>query len=187
MATPRAYDLDPDLLTIGKSIGGGVPVGAYGFTEEVGEQIVSKTVDEAADVGGVGGTLAGNALSLAAVRATLAEVLTEDAFAHMIALSERFETAVAATIADNDLPWSVTRLGCRAEYMFQPTPPRTGGEAAAALDHELDSLLHLHMLNRGVLMTPFHMMALMSPATTEAHVDRHSEAFAEATAELAGA
>ncbi len=183
----RAYDLDPDLLTIGKSIGGGVPVGAYGFTEEVGEQIVAKTVDEAADVGGVGGTLAGNALSLAAVRATLGEVLTEDAFAHMIALSERFEAGVAATIADNDLPWSVTRLGCRAEYMFQPTPPQTGGEAAAAIDHELDSLLHLYMLNRGVLMTPFHMMALMSPATTRAHVDRHSEAFAEAAAELAGA
>ena len=183
----RAYGLDPDLLTIGKSIGGGVPVGAYGFTEDVGEQIVAKTVDEAADVGGVGGTLAGNALSLAAVRATLGEVLIEDAFAHMIALSERFEAAVAATIAENDLPWSVTRLGCRAEYMFQPAPPRTGGEAAAAIDHELDSLLHLYMLNRGVLMTPFHMMALMSPATTEAHVDRHSEAFAEAAAELASA
>jgi len=179
--------LEPDFMTMGKSIGGGVPIGAYGFTEEVGRRVREHTVPVAADVGGVGGTLAGNALSLAAARATLAEVLTDEAFEHMIALGERFESAVAATIAEHSLPWSVTRLGCRAEYMFSPTPPRTGGEAAAALDEELDALLHLYMLNRGILLTPFHMMALMSPATTEAHVDRHSVAFAEAAAELTGA
>jgi glutamate-1-semialdehyde aminotransferase len=102
----------------------------------------------------------------------------------MIELGKRFEAHVAETIAANDLPWSVTRLGCRVEYMFSPEPPRTGGEAAAALDEELDALLHLYMLNRGVLLTPFHMMALMSPATTEGHIDRHAEAFAEAAAEL---
>ena len=182
----RAQGLEPDVLTIGKPIGGGVPVGAYGFTEEVADRITKATIWETADVGGVGGTLAGNALSLAAVRATLGEVLTDEAFERMIALGERFESAVAETIAEHGLPWSVTRLGCRAEYMFQATPPRTGGEAAAALDSELDALLHLYMLNRGILLTPFHMMALMSPATTEAHVDRHSEAFREAAAELAG-
>jgi glutamate-1-semialdehyde 2,1-aminomutase len=176
--------LEPDFLTIGKSIGGGVPIGAYGFTDEVGRRVADHTVPVAADVGGVGGTLAGNALSLAAARATLAEVLTDDAFEHMIALGERFERAVSATISEHSLPWSVTRLGCRVEYMFSPSPPRTGGEAAAALDEELDALLHLYMLNRGILLTPFHMMALMSPATTEAHVDRHSDAFAEAAAEL---
>jgi glutamate-1-semialdehyde aminotransferase len=178
--------LEPDFLTIGKPIGGGVPIGAYGFTAEVGERILDHTVAGAADVGGVGGTLAGNALSLAAARATLTEVLTDDAFAHMIALGERFEAGVAGTIAERGLEWSVTRLGCRAEYMFRPEPPRTGGEAAAALDPELDALLHLYMLNRGILLTPFHMMALMSPATTEAQVDRHTEAFAEAAAELTG-
>jgi glutamate-1-semialdehyde 2,1-aminomutase len=182
----RAHGLDPDVLTIGKPIGGGVPVGAYGLTEQVAERIIEATIWEAADVGGVGGTLAGNALSLAAVRATLGEVLTEAAFERMIGLGERFESAVAATIAEHELPWSVTRLGCRAEYMFQATPPRTGAEAAAAMDAELDALLHLYMLNRGVLLTPFHMMALISPATTEAHVDRHSRAFAEAAAELVG-
>ncbi len=179
--------LEPDFLTMGKSIGGGVPIGAYGFTDEIGQRVVDHTVPVAADVGGVGGTLAGNALSLAAARATLADVLTDDAFEHMIALGERFESAVAGTIADHSLPWSVTRLGCRVEYMFSASPPRNGGEAAAALDEELDALLHLYMLNRGILLTPFHMMALMSPATTEAHVDRHSEAFAEAAAELTGA
>jgi glutamate-1-semialdehyde 2,1-aminomutase len=182
----RAHGLDPDFLTIGKPIGGGIPVGAYGFTEQVAERILAGTLWDAADVGGVGGTLAGNALSLAAVRATLGEVLTEEAFERMIALGERFESAVAETIAEYELPWSISRLGCRAEYMFQATPPRTGAEAAAALDHDLDALLHLYMLNRDVLLTPFHMMALISPATREEHVDRHSEAFAEAAAELAG-
>ena len=163
---------------------GGVPVGAYGLTEAVAERVRAHDRRRPADVGGVGGTLAGNALSLAAVRATLGEVLTDEAFERMIALGERFERAVAEAIAEHDLPWSISRLGCRAEYMFQAAPPRTGGEAAAAIDHELDALLHLYMLNRDVLMTPFHMMALMSPATTAAHVDRHSEAFRKAAAEL---
>jgi len=120
-----------------------------------------------------------------AVRATLSDVLTDKAFDHMIRLAERFESAVADSIAEHGLPWQVTRLGCRAEYMFAPERPRTGGEAAAEFDPELDALMHLYMLNRGVLMTPFHMMALMSPATTEAEVDRHSEAFAAAADELA--
>ena len=138
-----AHGLDPDFLTIGKAIGGGVPIGAYGFTEEVAERILAHTDWDTADVGGVGGTLAGNALSLAAANATLREVLTEAAFGHMIGLAERFEAAVTETIAEHALPWSVTRLGCRVEYMFSPTPPRTGAEAAAALDPELDALLHL--------------------------------------------
>jgi glutamate-1-semialdehyde 2,1-aminomutase len=136
---------------------------------------------------GIGGTLAGNALSLASVRATLAEVLTDEAFKHMIALTERFEGAVADSIAAFGLPWQVTRLGCRAEYMFAPQRPRTGAQAAAGFDPELDALMHLYMLNRGMLMTPFHMMALMSPATTDADVDRHSAAFAEAAADLTAA
>jgi glutamate-1-semialdehyde 2,1-aminomutase len=183
----KAYGLDPDLLTIGKPIGGGIPIGAYGMTGEVADRILERTSWREADVGGIGGTLAGNALSLAAARATLSEVLTNEAFAAMIELAERFEAGVAEAIARHALPWSITRLGCRAEYMFSPEPPRNGAQAAAAIDEELDALLHLYMLNRGVLMTPFHMMALMSPATTAEQVDRHTEAFAEATAELVGA
>jgi glutamate-1-semialdehyde 2,1-aminomutase len=182
----REHALEPDFLTIGKPIGGGVPIGAYGFTAEVAERILEHTVAGAADVGGVGGTLAGNALSLAAARATLTEVLTDEAFARMIALGERFETGVAEAIAAHGLPWSVTRLGCRAEYMFSPRPPRSGAEAAAAMDDELDALLHLYMLNRGILLTPFHMMALMSPATTADQVDRHTEAFHEVARALVG-
>jgi glutamate-1-semialdehyde aminotransferase len=178
------HGLEPDLVTIGKPIGGGVPVGAYGMTDDVAGRALDTTVWEAADEGGIGGTLAGNALSLAAVSSTLSEVLTEEAFERMIALARRFEAGVDAAIAAHGLPWQVTRLGCRAEYMFAPDRPRTGGEAAAAFDPDLDRLMHLYMLNRGVLMTPFHMMALMSPATTEEQVDAHTAAFAEAAGEL---
>jgi glutamate-1-semialdehyde 2,1-aminomutase len=170
----RAEGLEPDLMTIGKAIAGGVPVGAYGMTDAVAERVLAKTVWDAADVGGVGGTLAGNALSLAATRATLGEVLTEEAFERMIGLGERFAAGCDEVIAEFDLPWQATRLGCRVEYMFSPTPPKNGGEAAAAFDTPLDALLHLYMLNRGVLMTPFHMMALMSPATTESDVTAHT-------------
>jgi glutamate-1-semialdehyde aminotransferase len=182
----RADGLEPDLLTIGKAIAGGVPIGAYAMTDEVAEQVLEKTVWEAADVGGIGGTLAGNALSLAAARATLAEVLTEDAFERMIALGERFATGCEEVIAEFALPWTATRLGCRVEYMFSPAPPRGGGEAAAAFDPPLDALLHLYMLNRGVLMTPFHMMALMCPATIESDVDAHTAALHEFAAEMTG-
>jgi glutamate-1-semialdehyde 2,1-aminomutase len=179
-----AEGLDPDLLTIGKPIAGGIPTGAYGMSDEVSGRVVERTDWEHADVGGIGGTLAGNALSIAAVRATLAKVLTDEAFERMIGLARRFEGSVAETIAERRLPWQVTRLGCRAEYMFAPERPRTGSRASVEFDPELDALMHLYMLNRGVLMTPFHMMALMSPATTEAEVDRHGEAFAEVAAEL---
>lgn len=179
-----AYGLDPDLITIGKPIAGGIPTGAYGMTDEMAERVLEKTVWEAADVGGVGGTLAGNALSMAAARATLTEVLTDEAFDHMIAMGERFEQGVQSVIDGAGLAWTVTRLGCRAEYMLGARRPKSGQEAADAFDADLDALLHLYMLNRGILMTPFHMMALMCPATSEADVDAHTKALAEAAAEL---
>jgi glutamate-1-semialdehyde 2,1-aminomutase len=179
-----AHRLDPDVLTVGKAIGGGIPSAAYGFTEEVAARIDASIAVDDSDVGGVGGTLAANVLSLAAMRATLGEVLTADAFARMIALGERFEAGVADAISSHDLPWHVTRLGCRVEYLFRRERPRTGSEAAAGVDHLLDRLIHLYALNRGVLLTPFHNMALMSPATSAADVDRHTEVFAAAVAEL---
>ena len=181
-----AYGLDPDLLTIGKPIAGGVPAAAYGFSRKVAERLEELMPrDERADTGGIGGTVAANVLSLAATRATLDEVLTEEAFAHMIALGERFEAGVAEAIESHDLPWHVTRLGCRVEYLFRRERPRNGTEAAAGGNPELDRLIHLYALNRGILLTPFHNMALMSPATTEADVDLHTKVFEEAAGELA--
>jgi glutamate-1-semialdehyde aminotransferase len=141
---------------------------------------------ERTDVGGVGGTLAGYALSLAAIRATLGEVLTDDAFGRMIPLAERWEAGVNEVIASRGVPWHVTRLGARAEYHFMPMPPRDGAEQAAHADPALERFLHLFVMNRGVLMTPFHNMALMSPVTTAADVDRHTEVFAEAVDALVG-
>jgi glutamate-1-semialdehyde 2,1-aminomutase len=180
----RAYGLEPDLLTIGKAIGGGVPCGAYGMTEAVAERVLAHTLWDVTDVGGIGGTLAANPLSAAAMRATLGAVLTDDAFTRMIALGERFERDIMEAIAERDLPWHAVRIGCRVEYLFVRERPRDGGAAAAAMDRDLDAYLHLYMLNRGVLMTPFHMMALMSPATTAGDVERHTAAFREATTEL---
>jgi glutamate-1-semialdehyde 2,1-aminomutase len=181
----KAWGLSPDIITIGKAIGGGIPAGAYGLSADVADRLLSREDLDLVDMGGVGGTLAGNALSIAAVCATLSEVLTDDAFAHMHALAERFEAGVASVIAAHDLPWSVTRLGARVEYRFANPAPRTGTEAAAVHDQELDDYLHTYLANRGILMTPFHNMALMSPATTEADVDLHTRLFEAAVAELA--
>jgi len=178
--------LEPDMLVIGKTIGGGIPAGTYGFTRDVADRIGAMTTVEESDVGGIGGTLAGYALSLAAIRATLGEVMTAGAFERMIPLAVRWERGVADVIASHGVPWHVTRLGARAEYHFMPDPPRTGREQAAHADFELERLLHLYAMNRRILMTPFHNMALMSPATTEADVDRHTEAFASAVEELFG-
>ncbi len=183
----QAWGLQPDIVTIGKTLGAGIPSAAYGFTQEVADRVYEHTDWKNADVGGVGGTLAGNALSLAAMRATLGEVMTDDAFARMISLGERFEAGVAGVIEDRGLPWHVVRLGCRVEYLFRPDRARTGSEAAAGQDDEVDPFIHLYLLNRGILMTPFHNMALMSPATTADDVDRHTEVFAEMADELTGA
>lgn len=184
-----AEGLRPDVVVVGKAIGGGVPIGAYGLSEELAERVEQRSRDDdvdLVDVGGVGGTLAGNALSLAAARATLYEVLTDEAFAHMAALAERYTAGVQRSIDRHALPWSVVRLGARAEYRFASPAPRTGTASAAAEDELLDAYLHLALLNRELLITPFHAMALMCPATTAADVDRHTDAFAEVVEAVAG-
>jgi glutamate-1-semialdehyde 2,1-aminomutase len=175
----RAHNLEPDLFVIGKPIAGGLPAAAYGMSEAVAQRIQANTFLDEADVGGVGGTLSGNALAMAAIRATLQHVLTPEAYAHTIPLAERFEAGVQSVIAEFGLPWIVKRLGNRAEYWFRPTPPRNGAEAAAAVDPELDRYMHLAALNRGILMTPFHNMALLAPQVTQADIDRHTEVFRE--------
>ena len=178
-----AWGLRPDAFVIGKTIGGGMPAAAYGLSAALAARVAPLLTDPSIDVSGVGGTLTGNALALAAVRATLSSTLREEDFARMIPLAEAWTTGVAGVIAEHDLPWHVQRLGARAEYWFCP-PPRTGAEAAAAVDGQLDAFMHLYALNRGILLTPFHNMALLSPFHTTADVDRHTEVFAAAVAEL---
>jgi glutamate-1-semialdehyde 2,1-aminomutase len=182
----RAHGLEPDVLTLGKPIAGGVPAAVYGLSAELADRVRRSIRPEESDTGGIGGTLAGNALSIAAMRATLAHVLTEEAYARTIPLAQRFSDGVERVLAAHRLPWHVTRLGCRAEYWFSPTPPRNGAEAAAAVDVELDRYMHLAALNRGILLTPFHNMALICPQTTEEDIDLHTRVFEESVAPLLG-
>jgi len=182
----RAENLEPDVLVFGKAIGAGIPGAAYGFSQEVADRIVARQELENCDVGGIGGTLAGNALSLAAMRATLTKVLTKEAFDRMIPMAERWTVGVAKAIADAELPWHVTRLGCRAEYLFGAEEPKNGTQAHDAMDFELERFMHLYAMNRGILLTPFHNMALMSPQTESDDVDRHTKVFRAAVRELAG-
>ncbi len=180
------FGLKPDMLTLGKPLAGGMPAAIYGFTQEVDDRFQTRLSLEDSDVGGIGGTLAGNALSIAAMRATLEHVLTASAYKSAIELSIRFSEGVESIIAEFKLPWIVKRLGCRSEYWFSETPPRNGGEAAAAVDSELDRYMHLYSLNRGILMTPFHNMALIAPDTKDSDVDYHTKVFREAVLALLG-
>jgi len=176
--------LRPDAVVVGKTIGGGIPAGAYGMTAEFASRVRASLELEDIDVGGVGGTLAGNAASMAGIRATLGEVLTAEVYPAMIERATQWTAGVQAALEEFDVPWQVTQLGARAEYSFRATPPRDGTEAADADDFELQQYLHLHALNRGILITPFHNMALMCPETTAADVERHTVAFREAVASL---
>ena len=187
-ATQR-FNLQPDAVTIGKSLGGGVPCGAYGLSQELADRVKAAVSSGAdiVDVGGVGGTLAGNAMSLAAMRAVLGEVLTDDVFGPMEELATAFAESLRATIARHDLPWSVSQLGARCEYRFASPAPTSGGASVRSADAELEDYLHLYGINRGVLITPFHNMALMCPATTAADVAKHQAMFDAAVDELMGA
>jgi glutamate-1-semialdehyde 2,1-aminomutase len=176
--------LEPDILTVGKTIGAGVPAAVYGLSEEVGDRVSKSIKVDESDVGGIGGTLAGNALSLAAMRATLRTTLSKDTFAHTIPLAVRFTDGVKQAIDEFGLPWVINRLGCRAEYWFCPVLPHNGGDAEAAVDSELDRYMHLAAMNRGILMTPFHNMALIAPDVTEADIDYHTKVFREAVSQI---
>jgi glutamate-1-semialdehyde 2,1-aminomutase len=181
-----AWDLSPDVVTIGKAIGGGIPVGAYGLSSELAAALLGRGDLDLVDMGGVGGTLAGNPVSMAATRATLQAVLTDAAFAAMIDMGAAFADGVQKIIEGHALPWSVSRLGARVEYRFACPAPRTGTESATRADADIEDFLHAYLLNRGVLLTPFHSMALMCPDTTLDDVARHHEIFAAALGELVG-
>ena len=176
--------LKPDFFTIGKALAAGIPVGTFGMTQAVADAIKARVEIEKIDTGGIGGTLAGNILALAAMRATLSEVLTEANFAKMLELGDRWSDGVDAAIKEFDLDWHCNRLGARGEYIFKGKAPRTGREAAESGDFVLEQYIHLRLLNDGFLLTPFHNMALMCPDTTAADVDAHTAAFRAMCADL---
>lgn len=174
-----AWGLEPDLFVIGKAIGGGIPAAAYGMSDEFAARIGSALGGQYADVSGIGGTLSGSALALAAIRATLSTFLTDAEFEHTIPLATAWSEGVQQIVEKRGLDWGVQQLGSRAEYAFGPVA-RDGGQAERQIVPDLDELLHLWALNRGILLTPFHLMALMAPTTSKADVDLHSEVFSEA-------
>jgi glutamate-1-semialdehyde 2,1-aminomutase len=174
-----AYGLKPDMITMGKPLASGVPVAAYGISQYVSDRVMKRILDDGTDESGLGGTLSGNALAIAVMRATLDKVITKKAFAKMMPLAERFEKGIDDAIKEFELPWNVTRLGVRIEYHFMPHAPRNGAEADEAKDSEMEKLMHLMALNRGILLTPFHNMALISPFTTAKDVDHHTRVFRE--------
>ena len=180
----KQLGLKPDFFTIGKALAAGIPVGTFGMTQAVADAIKKQVEIEKIDTGGIGGTLAGNILALAAMRATLSDVLTEANFAKMIELGDRWSDGVDAAIKEFDLDWHCNRLGARGEYIFKGKAPRTGKEAADSGDFALEQYIHLRLLNDGFLLTPFHNMALMCPDTTAADVDAHTAAFRAMCAEL---
>ena len=181
-----AHGITPDFLVLGKAIAGGLPCAVYGFGEALADRMREAKDHAPPGHSGIGTTLAGNMLGLAAVRATLESVATEQAYAHMLAGAEALAAGLQGQIASRQLSWCVSRVGARAEFQFCAVPPRNGREARAAMDEALESLIHLNLLNRGVLITPFHNMMLCSPATAPAHIDLLLRAFSDCLAELLG-
>jgi glutamate-1-semialdehyde 2,1-aminomutase len=182
----REWDLEPDFFTIGKSIAGGLPAAAMGLTQEMSDRLTTppRGIPGKHFGIGTGGTVAGTVLQMAAIKATLGDVLTEAAFREMFAAATRLANGVAAIIDTYKLPWHVNQLGCRAEYRFVKDKPKNGQEAEKAFDQQLDTLVHVYMANRGVLLTPFHTMVLISPQTTNEDVDVHNRVFEELASEL---
>ena len=167
-----AHGLQPDALVLGKPVGGGVPCAVYGMSAELAARAVRAKQEAPPGHSGIGTTLTGNMLAMAAMRAALTEVMTDAAYTHMLGLAEQLAAGLRKTIAHHALPWCVTQVGARIEFQFTPTPPRNGTEADGILDGELEHIIHLGLLNRGVMITPFHNMMLVSPHTQAADVEQ---------------
>ena len=180
----QAEGLEADALVVGKPIAGGVPCAVYGMSADLAERAMQAKRRAPPGHSGIGTTLTANLLALAAMRANLAEVMTVTAYAHMLPLAESLATGLREAIARHGVPWCVTQVGARCEFQFAPVPPRNGSEAEALLDPELEQVLHLYLLNRGVLITPFHNMMLVCPQTSSADVARLLDVFDDCLAEL---
>ena len=179
----KPWNLEPDIFTLGKPVAGGIPTAFMGISNKVEKRLQAiRTGRSYKGIGG--GTLSGNAVSLASARATLENVLTEATYEHTTALCKKLVDGVDNTIKANDMPWHVLRLGCRAEWRWSKIPPRNGKEARAAFDIDLHELVHIYFMNRGILLTPPHSMVLIPPECTTADIDHHNSVFNEFVSEL---
>lgn len=175
----KANNITPDFLVVGKPIAGGLPAAAYGFSSELATRM--KIAKDQASPGhsGIGTTLSGNMMTLAAIHATLTQVATEAAYNHMLTLAESLEQQLTNCIKIHNLPWNITRLGARLELQFCAISPKNATEARKAQNDTIESAIHLYLLNRGVLLTPFHNMMLVCPATNIEDIERLATLFDE--------
>lgn len=174
----------PDIMVIGKSIGGGVPCAVYGFTAEVAAKMEALNHSRPPGHSGIGTTLSANALAITAMHAMLGQVITPGAYTHMLAMTEHLVAGLNRIITSHQLDWHVSHVGARVEFACSANPPRNGSEARAAMDHALESAIHLYLTNRGILLAPFHNMMLLSPVTQSEQVDRLLQALESCVGEL---
>lgn len=180
----NAYGPQPDMMVIGKSIGGGVPCAVYGFSEAIAERMAKLNASRPAGHSGIGTTLSANALAITAMHAMIGKVITHDAYAHMLALARRLVKGLEGMIAAHKLPWHVANVGARVEFVCAEKPSTNGSEARAAMQPKLEAAIHLYLANRGILLAPFHNMMLLSPATQEGQADRLVVELGNAVVEL---
>ncbi|MBK6386801.1 MAG: aspartate aminotransferase family protein [Rhodoferax sp.] len=183
----RAQGLVPDAVVVGKPLGGGMPCAAYGFSADLAARAEAAKRNAPPGHSGIGTTLTANLLAMAAMRATLTQLMTPATYAPMLALAARLADGLRQTIAHHRLPWCVSQVGARTEFQFCSTPPLNGTQASAAMNPELEHAIHLFLLNRDVLITPFHNMMLVCPDTSQADVQRLLAAFDAALTALTGA
>jgi glutamate-1-semialdehyde 2,1-aminomutase len=174
----------PDIMVVGKSIGGGVPSAVYGFTAEIAQRMGALNASRPAGHSGIGTTLSANALAICAMHAMLGQVVTRDAYQHMLTTADHLVARLNTVIAAHALDWHVSYAGARVEMVCSANPPRNGSEARAAMEHELESTIHLYLANRGILLAPFHNMMLVSPVTQATQVDRLAAELNSALTEL---
>ncbi len=183
----RAQGLVPDAVVVGKPLGGGMPCAAYGFSADLAARAEAAKRNAPPGHSGIGTTLTANLLAMAAMRATLTQLMTPATYAPMLARAARLADGLRQTIAHHRLPWCVSQVGARTEFQFCSTPPLNGTQASAAMNPELEHAIHLFLLNRDVLITPFHNMMLVCPDTSQADVQRLLAAFDAALTALTGA
>jgi glutamate-1-semialdehyde 2,1-aminomutase len=174
----------PDIMVIGKSIGGGVPCAVYGFTREVADRMAFLNTTRPPGHSGIGTTLSANALSITAMHTMLGQVITRDAYSLMLATADQLVSGLNAIITQHNLNWHVSNAGARVEFVCAKSPPRNGSEARSAMRPTLEAAIHLYLVNRGILLAPFHNMMLISPVTSSAQVDHLLQEMANAIGEL---